>query len=337
MPAPHIDISRLPAASTVVEFDFATRQERPLSISEARASCESGKSCWIDIDTTDMAGVEALLLSLGVNRVAIDEVLTSQVGGRHDVYEDCLHVSVSAPKLAAGKLDFAHVDIILGERYLVTMHKGRVDFIEIARRNYPHFFQKFAQSLGFLQFELCDQLIESYRRALREIETEVEGVQDSIFGKVDDAIFTRVAEVTHNLLQLRKNVLADRDVLHQLASRRSGFVNESTQPYLANMVGTLDRVGNDLTVERETLAETLDLYLGIVSHRTNRIVNRLTVISAIFLPLTFLCGIYGMNFNTEHDWNMPELNSPYGYLFFWVLVAFIASGALAFIRLKRWW
>jgi len=161
-------------------------------------------------------------------------------------------------------------------------------------------------------------------------------VQDSIFGKVDDRIFNRVAEVTHDLLQLRKNVLADRDVLLQLASRRSSFVNESTQPYLANMVGALDRVGNDLTVERETLAETLNLYLGIVSHRTNRIVNRLTMISAIFLPLTFLCGIYGMNFETDHYWNMPELRSPYGYLIFWGLVALISAGSLTFIRLKRW-
>lgn len=323
-------------AATVVEFDFTAREQRPIPVSEAAAALEAGKSCWIDIDTTDSSALEALLVTLGINRVAIEELLAGQVGGRHDVYEDCLHVSVSAPRFDNSQLSFAHVDLVLGERFLITLHRGRIDFLEVVRRNYPHFFQRFAQSLGFLLFELWDQLIDTYRKALREIESEVEGVQDSIFASVDDKIFGRVSEVTHNLLQLRKNLLADRDVLHELAVRRSSFVSESTQPFLDNMVGTLDRLASDLTVERETLAETLNLYLGIVSHRTNRIVNRLTIISAIFLPLTFLCGVYGMNFDREHALNMPELGWKYGYLTFWVLVAVISASSLAFIRLKKW-
>ena len=128
------------------------------------------------------------------------------------------------------------------------------------------------------------------------MEDEVERIQSSILGDLDDTIFHRVSEVTHDLLTVRKNVLADRAVLQELALRRSRFVNPSTQPYLSNMVGTLERLGNDLSTEREILAEALNLYLSMVSHRTNRIVNRLTVLSAIFLPLTFLCGVYGMNF-----------------------------------------
>src|SRR5262245_35500195 len=161
-----------------------------------------------------------------MNRVAIEEVLAGQVGGRHDVYQECLHVSVSAPWFEQSNLSFANVDLVLGERFLITLHRGRVDFLEVVRRNYPHFFQRFAQSLGFLLFEMWDQLIETYRKALREIESEVEVVQNSIVASVDDQIFVRVAEVTHNLLQLRKTLLADRDVLHELAVRRSSFVSE---------------------------------------------------------------------------------------------------------------
>lgn len=325
-----------PPPTTVVEFDFAARVERKIPVSKAAAACAQGKDCWIDIDTLDPSGLEALLLDLGVNRFAIEEVLASQVGGRHDVYQDCLHVSVSVPRFDKGGLAFAHVDLVLGERFLITLHRGRVEFLETARRNYPVFFRRFAQSLGFLLFELFDQLIDAYRKALREIEEDVEEVQNSIFGAVDDKIFSRVSDVTQSLLQLRKTLLADRDVLHELAARRSSFVSETTQPFLANMVGTLDRLAGDLTVERETLAETLNLYLGIVSHRTNRIVNRLTIISAIFLPLTFLCGVYGMNFKTEHALNMPELSWKYGYLAFWGLVVVISAGLLAFLKVKKW-
>lgn len=174
-------------------------------------------------------------------------------------------------------------------------------------------------------------MIDSYRKGLLKLEDEVEQIQSCILGELDDSIFQRVAEVTQNLLTLRKNVLADREVLQELALRRSKFVSPSTQPYLSNMVGTLERLASDLRTEREILAETLNLYLGIVSHRTNRIINRLTLLSAIFLPLTFLCGVYGMNFRI-----LPELEWEFGYLFFWVLVVLITGGLVTFIKIKHW-
>jgi magnesium transporter len=97
------------------------------------------------------------------------------------------------------------------------------------------------------------------------------------------------------------------------------------------MVGTLERLGSDLTVEREVLAEMLNLYLGIVGHRTNRVVNRLTALSAVFLPLTFLCGVYGMNFT-----HLPEKDWQYGYLYFWLVVVGVSVALVLFMRTKRW-
>jgi magnesium transporter len=173
------------------------------------------------------------------------------------------------------------------ERFIIMLYRGRADFREQMRRSYQHFFITLAETLGLL-FELWDRLIDSYRKGLLKLEDEVEQIQSCILGELDDSIFQRVAEVTQNLLTLRKNVLADREVLQELALRRSRFVSPSTQPYLSNMVGTLERLASDLRTEREILAETLNLYLGIVGHRTNRIINRLTILSAIFLLLTFL-------------------------------------------------
>ena len=97
------------------------------------------------------------------------------------------------------------------------------------------------------------------------------------------------------------------------------------------MVGSLERLAGDLTVERETLAESLTLYLGIVSHRTNQLVHRLTLVSLVFLPLTFLCGVYGMNFN------LPEYSWQNGYVFFWGLVAFCVMTMVSWMRMKKMW
>lgn len=316
---------------TVVEFDFENRRERTIPMEEARAACDKGLCCWIDVDLGDGRIAEKALRQMGVNDVAIEEALTHPRGGRYDVYDKCLHAALAAPRFANGRLSVSYVDLVIGERFIITLHRGRVDFLEQMRRSYQHFFITFAETLGFLLFELWDRLIDSYRKGLLKLEDEVEQIQSCILGELDDSIFQRVAEVTQNLLTLRKNVLADREVLQELALRRSRFVSPSTQPYLSNMVGTLERLASDLRTEREILAETLNLYLGIVSHRTNRIINRLTLLSAIFLPLTFLCGVYGMNFRI-----LPELEWEFGYLFFWVLVVLITGGLVTFIKIKHW-
>ncbi|MGH9198770.1 MAG: magnesium transporter CorA family protein, partial [Acidimicrobiia bacterium] len=261
----------------------------------------------------------------------IEEAVMHPRGGRYDVYEECLHAALTAPHFIEGRLCVAHVDLVIAERFIVTLHRAPVEFLDQVRQNYHQFFATFAESLGFLLFELWDRLIESYRKALVTLEDEVELIQNSILGDLDDTIFHRVSEVTQDLLKVRKNVLADRAVLQELALRRSKFVNPSTQPYLSNMVGTLEQLGNDLSTEREILAGALNLYLSMVSHRTNRIVNRLTLLSAIFLPLTFLCGVYGMNFRV-----LPEIEWQYGYLFFWVLVAVITGSLLLVLKIKHW-
>jgi magnesium transporter len=314
-----------------IAFDFQARQDRQIPLDEARAACDLGQSCWIDLDANDRDTAERILRQLGVSEATIEEALADKVAGRCDFYEECIHAEVTATELKDGRITFSHVDLVIGERYLVTVRRGPVEFIELTKKNYKSFFNSFAQTLGFLLFEMWDHLIDGYRRGLHAVEDKVEVLQAQIFGKVDDEIFGDVADTTHDLLLLRRNILADRDVLNQLTTRRSKFIAETAVPHLHSMVGTLDQLGADLTVEREILAETLNLHLGIVSHRTNKVVNRLTVISSIFLPLTFLCGVYGMNFTY-----LPEKDWHYGYAFFWFMVIAISGGMVAVMKKNRW-
>ena len=150
-------------------------------------------------------------------------------------------------------------------------------------------------------------------------------LQNDLMKEVDDRVFASVSELGADLLHFRKVVMPARAVLTDLSTRRSLYVSEATQPFLANMVGTLERVLQDLLVDRDVLSNSLDLYMSIVQHRTNEVMKKLTVVSVIFLPLTFLCGVYGMNF--EH---LPELRWHYGYGFFWALVACIVT-TIAFV------
>ena len=329
-----------------VEFDFAKKEERAIPVDAVAASCHEGRFCWVDIDAdTQAEPAGKVLRELGVNEHVIDEIFGPDVDGRHDLYDDCLHIAVSSGTMDNGTFSTTHVDIVMGESFLVTLRRGKVDFIEQVRAHYRRDFLRFAQSPGFLLYEYWDHLIENYKKMLRKFEAEVEKVQGQIFGKVDDRIFAKVSAVTHQLLTFRKIMLAAREVIHELSTRRSAFVPESTQPFLDKLAGTLERLSADLAVEREILSETLNLYMGVTSHRTSRIVSRLTVVSMIFLPLTFLCGVYGMNFAIEREdasgvtrnLLMRELTWEYGYAGFWVVAVTTAVALLAFMRWKRWW
>jgi magnesium transporter len=320
------------APMTAVEFDFGTRQERTIPVGSVTDACARGKYCWVDLDlAADPEAAEGLLRGLGIEARAIDEALAPEGVSRYDVYGDCFSFAVTAGRFEDGRLVTSRVDALIAESLFVTVRRGDVEFLRQVRRTYPQDFVKFAKSPSFLLYEFWDHLIESYRRAGRTLADLVRQVQDRIFGETDDTIFSRVAGLSRDLLALRKLVLEAREVLDELTTRRFPFVAESTLPFLEKMVGALERVAADLAVGRESLAETLNLYMGIVSHRTNRVLNRLTVISLVFLPLTFLCGVYGMNFEV-----FPEVRWKYGYLFFWAITLLIVSASVAYIRAKKW-
>ena len=326
-------------STSAVAFNFTTKEEHAIDASAAPKSCQDGLFCWVDVDAAaDPAGARRILEDMGVNRHCIEEALGPDSDGRHDLYDDCLHIAVTAVTFPRDTLVRSHVDLVIGESFLVTLRRGPVEFVEQVRKHYRQDFRKFAKTGSFLIYEYWDALVDSYKKAMRAFEGHAERVQGKIFETEDDGIFTEVSDVTRDLLSFRKTMLASREVLNELSSRRSPFVSESTQPFLERMVGTLERLSADLSVERDILSETLNLYMGITSHRTNKVVNRLTVISMVFLPLTFLCGVYGMNFDPETGpLSMPELGWKYGYLAFWVIAAAMTVGLLWLMKLKKWW
>lgn len=317
---------------SAIEFDFESKLERQIPYDELAQAGANGHFCWIDIDQEIAPNdVKTVLGRLHVPPEAVDEITGPDIDGRHDVYDDLLHFAVTALLFVDGKLKTFYVDVVLGEKYLLSIHSGKVEFIDRVRRIYRRDFTRFARSGGFMLYEYWDQLIHGYRKTFRVLERQSGKVQEGIILATDDTIFEQAARIQTDIVTLRKSMLAAREVLHELTTRRTAFVSETTVPSLERLAGALDRLVSDLTTERESLAETLNLYMGIVAHRTNRIINRLTVISAVFLPLTFLVGIYGMNF----PW-IPETQFEYGYFVFWGLCITIAATLIFFMRRKHW-
>lgn len=318
-------------ATLAVELDFESKDVRTIDLVEAARVREGAKFVWVDMDIGSEPDSRAQLAQLGLCREEIiADAFTGEPATQAARYEDYLHLVLSGCRLAGEKFDLERVDVIVGENFLLTLHRGLPGFVDGVRKSYRQDFVRFARSPSFLVYELWDHLIENYLAVQKKFEERVERMQAALIGNVNDHTFHQVSDLGADILHLRKVVLPARAVLTELGSRRSPFISEATQPFLANMVGTLERVLQDLLVDRDILSESLNLHMSMVGHKTNEVMKRLTVVSIIFLPLTFLCGIYGMNFDV-----LPELHWKHGYIFFWVLVASIIGGVLYVMRRKK--
>jgi magnesium transporter len=319
-------------AMRAIGLHFETKVERELGAGEIEQAMRDGMFVWIDVDFAEPAGTRALLAGLGlIAPEIVDDALTREAATQVARYDDYLHFVISGCQLLADNFELQRVDCAIGERFLLTIHKGPVAFLDAMRRAYRSDFRRFARSPSFLIYEIWDHLVENYLFVQRMFEERVEGLQALLMTDVeDDRVFAQVSSLGADLLHFRKVVLPARAVLSDLSTRRSLYVGETTQAFLANMVGTIERVLQDLLVDRDILSESLNLYMSIVTHRTNQVMKKLTVVSVIFLPLTFLCGVYGMNFKY-----LPELDWRYGYAAFWIAAVVIVGGIAWLSRRAR--
>lgn len=315
----------------IAEMDFKAKTHRKISLADVKTSMESGKFVWIDVDIAQSEEARKLLTNLNLCAPEIvEDAMSREPATQIARYDEYIHLVLSGCRLSGHKFDLERVDAMMGASYLLTLHKGTPVFLEAVRKSYVSDFLRFAQSPSFLLYELWDHLIDNYLSVHKRFEERVEQVQAQLIGDVKDNIFGEASELGSDLLHLRKVVLPARAVLTDLSTRKSPFVSEATQPYLGNMVGTIERVLQDVLVDRDILSNSLNNYMSLVAHKTNQVMSKLTVVSIIFLPLTFLCGVYGMNFDV-----IPELKWGWGYAGFWALAGVIVIGLLWFMKRNK--
>ncbi len=316
---------------TIVSLDFKTKQHAKCSLDTFRGEMEAGKFVWIDVDIARSEEARKLVSSLNLCAPEIvDDAMSREPATQIARYDDYIHLALSGCRLVGHKFDLERVDAMMGENFLLTLHRGQPVFLEAVRKSYITDFVRFAQSPSFLLYELWDHLIDNYLSVHKRFEERVEQVQAQLIGEVRDSVFAEASELGSDLLHLRKIVLPARAVLTDLSTRKSPFVSEATQPYLGNMVGTVERVLQDVLVDRDILSNSLNNYMSLVAHKTNQVMSKLTVVSIIFLPLTFLCGVYGMNFDV-----IPELKMQHGYAYFWGVAFALVAGLLWLMRRNK--
>jgi len=315
----------------VIEFDFATKNERTIQAIDVNPNCASSVYYWLFLDWDGLSKLIPVLSRFCPDSQIDASYFRQELSGLVDTKPDFIGFMLQETEFKDGHLAQDPLRVILGERFIVTVFEEKSRVIDQVLANYRHDFLEFSRSPGFLLFEIVDFHSGNLQATFRQFEEEISKLQERLLTKVDDEIFFRVASATKQLLSFRFLLISTREVINAITMRKSPYISETTQPFLERKVGLLTRLSDDVSTQREVMSDTLNLYMGFVSYQTNKVINRLTIISVIFLPLTFLVGVYGMNFEY-----MPELGWKLGYPVFWLVVGIIVISLLLFFRKKKW-
>jgi len=319
-------------------FDFRDRSRGNLCPTEIRGEIDRGRFVWIDVDAAaaERSLIEATFppaaySGMDVRQLVDDHTRLSSASAAGLRRTDRLLQFTFVGGVACGPDDPGErLDVVVGEGFLVTVHQRPNGVLDAVRRDYVYDFEQHAATPSFLLYEICNEQMEQFLAVQARLEDEVEDTRRALADEVDQPAFEAVASVSSKLLTLRRRALPVRRALEELTSRKTVLVSEATLTFLGGMINTLERLLSDIASDREILETALNLSLTVMAHRTNHTMNRLAVVSTIFLPLTFICGIYGMNFEA-----MPEVVWSHGYIYFWALSACVTAGVFVFLRRSR--
>jgi len=324
----------------LMQYDLeSTYETRPDSVEELFAKMDPKKVNWIDVrGLGNLDLLRALAEKFKFHRLAIEDVLTSQ-RPKIERFHDHIFIIVDVPSEdSAGEVVITQAAIFLGKHYVVTLQEDmQHDHFEPIRERLRTG-RGYARERGpdYLCYALLDTVIDLMFPVLENTGDTIEELEDEMLEHPDQSTLRRLYDLKRVLLQLRRAVWPAREIFNALLRDDTGLVASGTQLFLRDCYEHTIQIIELIENYRDITSGLMDLYLSSLGQRTNDIMRVLTVISSVFIPLTFLAGVYGMNFNTDSPFNMPELDLPYGYLLCLILMLAIALTMVAFFKGKKW-
>jgi magnesium transporter len=282
---------------------------RVLEISEGRlrvlegaddvAPPPAGVVRFIDLAESDDESLELLRQRFNFHPLAIEDCAQLDQRPKLEEYGDHLFLvtqGFTCPTPHVRHLVLHELHAFLGERYLVTVHAGQVPALEDVLRRISNDKSPLERGVDFVYYLIADALVDSNFPILDRIADELEELEDIVLESPQRSQLQRIFELKRHLVAMRKVLSPQRDVMAMLSRRGDARVSERTSLYFRDVYDHLSRINESIEANRDLLGNALDAYLSAVSNRTNEIMKALTLLSAVFLPLSFVVGFFGQNF-----------------------------------------
>ncbi len=332
--APPVASAAGPVSVSVVTYtaERATTQavER---VADVPALVVGRDSAWLRIVGHDTGVLSELAEVFGVHPLVLEDV--ANVGQRPKVEEFDRYLFVVVDVLrcnGGGELEEEQISLLLFENLLISIQEHASDLFRPVeeRLNSPGSKVR-QQRVDYLAYALVDAAVDQHFPTLERIGEQIDEVEEVLLDRPDRESFEALHRIKRRLIRLRKATWPLRETISGLTRTDSGLVREGTRVWLRDVYDHTVQIIDVVETFRELTSELADLYLSSVSNRLNEVMKVLTVISTTFLPLTFIVGVYGMNFS-----NMPELSWRLGYAMIWGVILAVAAGMVWMFRRRGW-
>ena len=308
---------------------------QPKKIEDTFPLRDSTSTSWIDIEGLhDTELLNKFGAHFGLHPLVLEDILNTHQRPKLEEYDDYVYIVLRM--LASREGDALHseqVSLVVGKSFVATFQEIPGDVFDPVRRRIEKGGGR-SRRMGpdYLAYALMDAIVDNYFAVLEKTAERIERVEQSVAAKPRPEDLATIHELRREMVYLRRNIWPLRDVAAGLQRSDSEIVRDDTRIYFRDLHDHVVQVIESLENFRDVLASLQDLYVSGIGVRTGEVIRVLTIISTIFVPLTFLAGVYGMNFDV-----LPELRWPHGYLYFWIVSAAVVIVLIGFLRRRGWY
>ncbi len=309
-------------------------ENHAVDVNNLAKEISADKFHWININSLyDVKLLEKVGKHFGLHNLLLEDILQTEHIPKYEEFDKHLFITLKMISVTEeGKIEFEQVAVVLGKNYVISFQEQPGDFFDpVRKRLLDPSAQVRNKSSDFLFFRLIDVIVDNYFVVLENIADQMEEMEARTMGENEEDNLREILNVKKNLILLRKSVFPLREALSKLSKTESEIIQDNNLKYLSDIYDHTIHVIQSIETYRDLVSSLMDLHLSSISYRMNVVMKVLTIISTIFIPLTFLAGVYGMNFHY-----FPELDWPYAYPLFWLICIILAVCMLIFFRRKKW-
>jgi magnesium transporter len=316
-------------------YDENTLEEHELhSIDDVKKLQGSGRNLWIDVQSL---GDEGLLRGLAelfsIHALALEDVVNVPIRPKAESYEQ--HLLVVGRMLSSGpadRLDVEQVSMFIGRDYVLTFQEKHGDVLDPVRERLRlEGSRTRTKSADYLGYAILDTIIDAYYPVVESMGDRIEQMEELVLTNASPETLRKLNAIKGQLLVLRRAITPQREAVNAMIRDENELISQNVRVYLRDTYDHIVQTSEAVEVSRELINGLMNTYLSVVSNRMNEVMKVLTIVASIFVPLTFMAGIYGMNFEY-----MPELGVRAGYPILMGAMAIVAFGMVVFFWLKGW-
>lgn len=320
----------------LMEFDEEHLTERRLESVEDAASCkENNKVSWINIfGIHELEMIQRLGEIFELPALFLEDILNTDQRPKYEEGDnfDAFILKMLKYDEASKQITGEQITLVLGKNYVLTLQEQRGDVFNSVRERIRNTKRRtrFIDA-DYLIYALLDTIVDNYVIIVETLGREIEELETTIFGNPDKSIVEKIHALKRELSFLRKSIRPVKDMMAHLMKSENTLFQDKYDQFLRDLNDLVIHASEAIELYSGMISDHLNIYSTIVNNRINEVMKVLTIFATIFIPLTFIAGIYGMNFEY-----LPELTFKYSYFIFWGVVICIGTGLLIYFRRKKW-